>query len=101
MSGEQAVPASRKTVYLQLLLLVAIYFAVQWFLPRPADVKPEGWRLLGIFLATIVGLMLHPLPGGAIVLIGVTASALTGALPIGQALGGYANPNVWLVLEGF
>lgn len=101
MSGDPAVPASRKTIYLQLLLLVAIYFAVQWFLPRPADVKPEGWRLLGIFLATIAGLMLHPLPGGAIVLLGVTASALTGALPIGQALGGYANPTVWLVLAAF
>lgn len=101
MSGDQAAPASRRNVYLQLLLLVGIYLAVQWFLPRPADVKPEGWRLLGIFLATVAGLMLHPLPGGAIVLIGVTAAVLTRALPIGQALGGYANASVWLVLAAF
>jgi DASS family divalent anion:Na+ symporter len=82
------------------LVLVAIYFAVQ-LLPRPDSIKPQGWRLLGVFLATVIGLMLHPLPGGAIVLIGVTASAVVGALTMGQALGGYGNPTVWLVLAAF
>jgi len=32
------------------------------------------------------------------VLLGVTAVALTGALPVDQALRGYADPIVWLVL---
>ncbi|MGH2627445.1 MAG: SLC13 family permease, partial [Anaerolineales bacterium] len=101
MSGEQDASANRSKVLWQLLLLVGIYFAVQWLLPRPPDIKPEGWRLLGIFLATVAGLMLHPLPGGAIVLIAVSAAAVTKSLPIGEALGGYANPSVWLVLAAF
>ncbi len=92
--------SGRGKIWGQLLLLVLIYVAVQ-LVPRPETVKPEGWRLLGIFLASVAGLMLHPLPGGAIVLLGVTAAAITGALPIGQALGGYANPSVWLVLAAF
>ena len=78
---------------MKLGFLLAIYLAVQWLLPRPATVKPEGWQLLGIFLATVAGLMIQPLPGGAVVLIGVTAAAISGALPIAQALGGYANPD--------
>lgn len=45
--------------------------------------------------------MLHSLPGGAIVLIAVTAAAMTGTLPMAEALGGYANPSVWLVLAAF
>jgi len=101
MSNDQPAANHRRTIWLQLLFLVFLYFAVQWFLPRPVDVKPEGWRLLGIFLAAVAGLMLHPLPGGAIVLMAVTAAALTGALPMAQALGGYANPSVWLVLAAF
>ncbi len=101
MSDDQAARGSRRPVWLKLLLLVAIYFAVQWLWPRPASVSVEGWRLLGIFLATVAGLMLHPLPGGAIVLIGVTASTLAGALPIAKALAGWANPSVWLVLAAF
>jgi DASS family divalent anion:Na+ symporter len=101
MSAEAAEPDSKRTKWLLLLLLVAIYLAVQWVLPRPETVKPEGWRLLGIFLAAVAGLMLRPLPGGSIVLLAVTAAALSGALTMGQALGGYANPSVWLVLAAF
>ena len=101
MSGEPEKPSSAREVWIKLAVLVAIYFAVQWLAPRPATVKPEGWRLLGIFLATIVGLMIRPLPGGAIVLIAVTAAALLRVLPVAQALGGYSNPSVWLVLAAF
>ncbi len=35
------------------------------------------------------------------VLIGVSAIAITGSLPIRDALGGYADPIVWLVLAAF
>jgi DASS family divalent anion:Na+ symporter len=93
-------PESRAK-WLKLGLLLAIYLAVQWLLPRPDTVKPEGWRLLGIFLAAVAGLMLHPLPGGAVVLIAVTAAALLKIMPMASALGGYANPSVWLVLAAF
>ena len=100
MSGPAA-PDGRAKTWMQLLFLVLIYCAVEWLLPRPASVKPEGWRVLGIFLATVAGLMLRPLPGGALVLLAVTAAAMTGALTMGQALGGYANVSVWLVLAAF
>ncbi len=35
------------------------------------------------------------------VLLGVAALALTGTLPVDQALGGYGDPIVWLVLAAF
>jgi len=35
------------------------------------------------------------------VLLGVTALAISGTLPIRAALGGYADPIVWLVLAAF
>jgi len=41
------------------------------------------------------------LPGGAIVLLGVATIAITGVLPVDEALGGYADPIVWLVLAAF
>src|SRR5436853_1959607 len=46
----------------------------------PAGIKPGGWRLLAIFAGTIAGLMLQPLPGGMVVLLGVTAVILAGSL---------------------
>lgn len=83
------------------LAVLGIYFAVVLLLPRPATVKPEGWRLLGIFAATIAGLILQPIPGGALVLMAVTLSSMFGGLTILQALGGYGDPTVWLVMGAF
>jgi DASS family divalent anion:Na+ symporter len=70
-------------------------------LPIPSGITPKPWRLLAIFVATIVGLIVRPVPGGAMVLLGVATIALTGTMPIGQALAGYADPIVWLVLAAF
>ncbi|MFN7994067.1 MAG: DASS family sodium-coupled anion symporter [Bryobacteraceae bacterium] len=84
-----------------LAALAGIYFLVVLLLPRPVSVKPEGWRLLGIFAAAIAGLILRPLPGGAIVLAAVTLSTLFGGLTAGQALAGFGDPVVWLVMAAF
>lgn len=69
--------------------------------PIPEGITPNSWRLLAIFVATITGSIVRPLPAGAIVLLGVSAMALTGVLPIDEALAGYSDPIVWLVLAAF
>lgn len=94
---------------------VIIYLA-----PIPEGISQQSWRLLAIFAATIVGSIVRPVPGGAIVLIGIAALALTKAMPVNEALArtvtdpkaletlriksalaGYADPVVWLVLAAF
>jgi DASS family divalent anion:Na+ symporter len=69
--------------------------------PVPVGITAKSWRLLAIFLGTIVGSIVRPMAAGAIVFLGVAAVALTGALTPAQALGGYADPIVWLVLCAF
>lgn len=81
-----------------IVLLVA---AVIMLIPVPAGITPQSWRLLAIFAATITGSILRPLPGGAMVLLGVTALPLFRVLTIEDALTGYADPVVWLVLAAF
>jgi len=70
-------------------------------IPVPAGITPQSWRLLAIFVATITGSILRPVPGGAMVLLGVTALAISGAMPVASALAGYADPIVWMVLAAF
>ena len=65
------------------------------------ELTPEAWRLLIIFAGTIVGLMIFPRAGGAVVVVGLTATVLAEVLPIEEALDGYSNPSVWLVLAAF
>jgi DASS family divalent anion:Na+ symporter len=79
-----------------LVVLVAILLA-----RRPEGITAQSWHLLAIFAATVVGLIVRPIASGAVVLLGVVAVALTGTLPPAEALRGYADPIVWLVLCAF
>lgn len=94
-------PPDRARIARGLLPLVAIYLVVVYAIPRPPAVDPAGWRLFGIFVATVAGLILQPIAGGALVLLGVLAATLFGGLTITQALSGYSDPTVWLVLAAF
>jgi DASS family divalent anion:Na+ symporter len=67
----------------------------------PSGVARQSWNLFAIFAATVVGSIVQPIPAGGIVLIAVTAVALTRALPVGEALAGYADPIVWICLPAF
>src|SRR5215204_7772819 len=70
-------------------------------IPVPSGITPQSWRLLAIFAATITGSIVRPIPGAAMVLLGVTALPVFRVLPIDKALTGYADPFVWLVLAAF
>lgn len=81
---------------------------------RPYGVQAWGWRLFAIFVPTILGLMLRPMPGGALVLLAITLTLVCRALPsptdgktdpwryaFEKALSGYANDSVWMVLAAY
>jgi len=70
-------------------------------IPVPPGITPQSWRLLAIFAATITGSIVRPIPGAAMVLLGVTALPLFRVMTINEALTGYADPVVWLVLAAF
>jgi divalent anion:Na+ symporter, DASS family len=83
--------------YGRLAVLVVLFAVIAYLIPPPAPVTPQGWRLVAIFIAVIVGQMLQPLSGAAIVLLGLAAMVVNGT-PMREALGGYGEPSVWLVL---
>ncbi|WP_425060104.1 Putative malate transporter YflS [Sporomusa carbonis] len=82
------------------LATVALGAAI-WFIPVPQGLKPEAWHLMAIFVATILGFILQPLPIGAVALISVTFTALVGVLKPPEALSGFANTTIWLIVAAF
>jgi DASS family divalent anion:Na+ symporter len=90
----------RRAAFLKWGAVLASALAVL-LAPLPAGVTPQSWRLLAIFVATIVGSIVRPVAAGAVVLLGVTAVMLANVMPPGEALRGYADPIVWLVLAAF
>ena len=87
-----------KSRWTGLAILAVVYFVIVYLIPKPAAVKPEGWRLTGFFIATIAGLVLQPVPAGALVLASLALVSVCGGLTIQQALAGYGDPTVWLVM---
>ena len=118
----EASSSSASTLVLKWAVVIGSGFAIAFITP-PEGIKPESWRLLAIFVSTIIGSILRPLSGSAMVLLGITALALTKSMPLSDALiktlsnpndlkaietlrlksilGGYADPVVWLVLAAF
>ena len=74
---------------------------VIWLIPPPSGVQPAAWHLLAIFVATIVGIITKPLPMGAIALLGIAATALSGTLTVNQSLSGFGNSTIWLIVVAF
>ena len=63
------------------------------------DIK--AWHLLAIFVATIVGFIAKPLPMGAIAILALAATPLTGTLTLRESLSGFSHPVIWLLLIAF
>jgi divalent anion:Na+ symporter, DASS family len=84
-----------------VLLAVFLLAVVIWLIPPPSGVQPPAWHLFAIFVATIVGIITKPLPMGAIALFGIAATALSGTLTISQALSGFGNSTIWLIVVAF
>lgn len=82
-------------------LLVLLVGTVIWFIPAPAGVKTAAWHLLAIFVATILGFILQPIPIGGIAFISLTVTAAAGVLKVGDVLSGFANTTVWLIVAAF
>jgi L-tartrate/succinate antiporter len=88
-------------------------------LPAPAGLPIYAWHYFALFAAVIAALVLEPLPGGAVGLLGLTVAVLLSrfvlyspeqlAKPgfsapnasLAWALSGFANPTVWLIFGAF
>ena len=70
------------------------------WLGTPEGLKPQVWQLFGIYLATIVGLVLKPFPVPITVLLGVATSSIL-LSNTKDVLVGYSNTALWLIFAAF
>lgn len=82
-------------------IAIALGLAVKLFLPAPAAIAPEAWTLFAIFLSSIVGLVLQPLPVGAWAFLALCVVVGSGALPFAKALSAMTSEVVWLIVISF
>jgi L-tartrate/succinate antiporter len=95
---------------------IAIVLAL---LPVPSGLASHAWYFFAIFVGVIVGLILEPLPGAAVAIIGITVATVLArfalfspqqlsqpgfhqaSAALAWALSGYSNSTVWLIFGAF
>lgn len=84
-----------------LAISLAIGIIVRFLVPKPVEVTPQAWQLLSIFLSTIAGLVLSPLPVGAWAFLGLTTAVITRTLSFSAAFSAFTNEVIWLIVISF
>lgn len=74
---------------------------IVWICPTPEGLTPKAWHLFAIFIATIAGFILQPISMGAVAFLALTFCAVTGVLKTGEALMGFGNGTIWLIVCAF
>lgn len=96
---------TRRRVDRGLVVKVAVILAVTltiYFLPTPDGVDERGMPMLAIFVGTILGLILQPLPTASVALVGLALAMITGTMdPKTEALAGFSDATVWLIVAAF
>ncbi|KAJ8460542.1 hypothetical protein OPV22_033468 [Ensete ventricosum] len=96
-----AAPAPWQGAALKPLAASIATGVILWLVPAPSGVSGNAWKLLAIFLATIVGIITQPLPLGAVALLGLGASVLTKTLTFAAAFSAFGDPIPWLIALAF
>lgn len=100
-SAGRSAAAARRTMILKVLAIAAVTLVI-YFIPPPDGVDPRGMHMAGIFVGTILGLILQPLPTASVALVGLAAAMITGTMTAdGEALQGFGNATIWLIVAAF
>ncbi len=99
--NQQASGASTERTRVWRGAIVVGVCIVLWLVPPVGPLKPQAMHLIAIFAATILGLILQPLPMGATVIAAIAVTTISGTLPIREAMAGFSEALVWLIVCAF
>jgi divalent anion:Na+ symporter, DASS family len=90
-----------QTVRFKPLASVVVLGLAIWAMPAPSGIDARAWPLFAIFVSTIAGLVVQPMPMGAVALVAIGVALLTRTLVVSEVLSGFANATLWLVTAAF
>jgi len=86
--------------YIKLFVCVFVALLL-WIVTGANEAPPQGWHVFSIFIAVIMSFILRPFPMGTMVIFGLIALTATQTITIKEALSGYGDSTVWLVVAAF
>lgn len=83
------------------LLIILIFASFLWAIDAPEGIDLKTWHLFIIFVSTIAGIILKPLPMGSIAILALAVLIVSNTLTLKQSLITFSNTTVWLVVFAF
>ncbi len=71
-----------------------------WFIPAPAGLSEFTWHILGLYLGTVLGVVLRPFPEPVILITSLSILAVP-YMKLGDALKEFSSSTSWLILTAF
>ncbi|MEK6734097.1 MAG: DASS family sodium-coupled anion symporter [Pseudomonadota bacterium] len=93
--------ANLKYINIIKLLLLFLVGTIAWHNSISDELSLQSWHLLVIFICTMLGIVLNPLPISAVALLGAGACLALGVLSTKQILRGFSENVVWLLVFAF
>ncbi|KAJ0447629.1 putative solute carrier family 13 [Helianthus annuus] len=84
-----------------LAISIEVGLIICFGVPKPTEVSKQAWQLFMIFLTTIVGLIMTPLPIGAWAFVCLMISVITKTITIKNALSTFTKGVIWLIVVSF
>lgn len=100
MAASEAPPLTPVKV-VPALISIALGLVIRFVVPIPASLSAQAWSMLAIFVSTIAGVVLGPLPVGAWSLCGLTAALATKTMTFPQAFSAFTSDVTWLMTSVF
>ena len=83
------------------LLICILLAVVVWHFDGIINMPKDAWHVFAVFLAVILSFILRPYSMGFCVLLGLISLVILGSVTLNQALSGFADTTVWLVIVAF
>jgi len=82
-------------------LIICLVFGLLLSGLAPVGAPAVGWNVFSVFASVLLSFVLRPLPMGPMVLLGLVCLSASGTIPLSEALAGYGDTTVWLVVAAF
>jgi len=85
----------------KLAAVIAVGLLIAFIPWKPAELTNQAWALFSIFVATIFGLILEPMPTSALAILSATVVLLTRTLEFPDLFSAFASSTTWLIVASF
>lgn len=82
-------------------ITVGVGLFIRFMLPIPEGVSQQGWSILALFVATVLGIVTRPLPAPGVAFCSLAVGLMSKTLTFKEGVAAFTDEVLWLVVLAF